>query len=126
MSYLIMSNIAGLILIGNPVIINFAIILITITTPLFHIDENKNITIHDNWLDKSLWMILYTFVLLYIFLYNNNFTCLHCTQSDIVKGLVILALLFPYAMYVIHEKWLEYRLFSLVLVIIIDFFIYIK
>ena len=66
--YLVMLNIVGLIFIGNPMIINILVILVTITTPNFQFIDNE-IEMKDRFIDKSLWIIFMTFVLLYIYIY---------------------------------------------------------
>ena len=87
--YLVILNIISLIFIGNPMIINVLIILVTITTPNFQFINDK-IKMKDRFIDKSLWLIFMTFVLLYIYIYNKKyFNCLKCTPHKIVNSLVI-------------------------------------
>ena len=65
--YLVILNIISLIFIGNPMIINVLIILVTITTPNFQFINDK-IEMKDRFIDKSLWLIFMTLVLLYIYM----------------------------------------------------------
>ena len=122
--YLVMLNIVGLIFIGNPMIINILVILVTITTPNFQFINNE-IEMKDRFIDKSLWIIFMTFVLLYIYIYNKDyFNCLKCTPHKIVNSLVIFALFIPTVLYFIDGKWLEYR--ALLLNFIITLLIILK
>ena len=122
--YLVMLNIVGLIFIGNPMIINILVILVTITTPNFQFINNE-IEMKDRFIDKSLWIIFMTFVLLYIYIYNKEyFNCLKCTPHKIVNSLVIFALFIPTVLYFIDGKWLEYR--ALLLNFIITLLIILK
>tara|TARA_B110000003_G_C16442425_1_gene454571 strand:- start:221 stop:808 length:588 start_codon:yes stop_codon:yes gene_type:complete len=122
--YLVMLNIVGLIFIGNPMIINILVILVTITTPNFQFINNE-IEMKDRFIDKSLWIIFMTFVLLYIYIYNKKyFNCLKCTPHKIVNSLVIFALFIPTVLYFIDGKWLEYR--ALLLNFIITLLIILK
>ena len=111
--YLVMLNIVGLIFIGNPMIINILVILVTITTPNFQFINNE-IEMKDRFIDKSLWIIFMTFVLLYIYIYNKKyFNCLKCTPHKIVNSLVIFAVIIPTILYFIDGKWAEYRVLLL-------------
>ena len=123
MSLLIMINILGLVLLDSPPIINLLIILISITTPIFKIHNNKIIT-KSNVLNKNIWMFFMTVVLLYIYLNNKNFTCSKCTQNKIINYLVIIALIIPFFIYCYNGSWLEWRLLSLNIVVLSDYFIY--
>ena len=117
--YLVMLNIVGLIFIGNPMIINVLVILVTITTPNFQFINDK-IEMKDRFIDKSLWIIFMTFVLLYIYIYNKKyFNCLKCTPHKIVNSLVLFALFIPTVLYFIDGKWLEYRVLLLNFVFIL-------
>lgn len=124
MTLLIMINILGLVLLNSPPIINLLIILISITTPIFKFNNNKIIT-KSNVLNKNIWMFLMTTVLLYIYLNNRNFTCSKCTQNKIINYLVITALIIPFFIYIYNSNWLEWRLLSLNIVVLSDYFIYI-
>jgi hypothetical protein len=111
--YLVMLNIVGLIFIGNPMIINILVILVTITTPNFQFINNE-IEMKDRFIDKSLWIIFMTFVLLYIYIYNKKyFNCLKCTPHKIVNSLFIFAVIIPTILYFIDGKWAEYRVLLL-------------
>jgi hypothetical protein len=115
--YLMMLNIVGLIFIDNPMIINILVILVTITTPNFQFINNE-IEMKDRFIDKSLWIIFMTFVLLYIYIYNKKyFNCFKCTPHKIVNSLVIFAVIIPTILYFIDGKWLEYRVLLLNFVI---------
>ena len=123
--YLVMLNIVGLIFIDNPMIINILVILVTITTPNFQFINNE-IKMKDRFIDKSLWILFYTIVLLYIFLYNKKyFNCLKCTPHKIVNSLVLFALFIPTVLYFIDGKWAEYRViflnFSIIISIILKY-----
>ena len=120
-----MLNIIGLIFIKNPLFINILLIIITITTPTFKITDNDNdIQMENRFINKTLWIILMTNVLLYIYLYNKtNFNCIKCTSHKIINGLVIFALLIPFILYFIDGKWIEYRAICLNLLIICDIFL---
>ena len=123
MTLLIMINILGLVLLNSPPIINLLIILITITTPIFKFNNNK-IIIKSNVLNKNIWMFFYTVVLLYIFRNNKNFNCSKCTQHIIINYLVIIALIIPYFIYIYNSNWLEWRVLSLNIVVLSDYFLY--
>ena len=111
--YLVMLNIVGVIFIGNPMIINILVILVTITTPNFQFINNE-IEMKDRFIDKSLWIIFMTFVLLYIYIYNKKyFNCLKCTPHKIVNSLFIFAVIIPTVLYFIDGKWAEYRVLLL-------------
>ncbi len=69
-------------------------------------------------------MFFYTLVLLYIFINNKNFNCSKCTQDIIINYLVIIALIIPYFIYIYNGTWLEWRLLSLNMVVLSDYFIY--
>lgn len=117
--YLVILNIISLIFIGNPMIINVLIILVTITTPNFQFINDK-IEMKDRFIDKSLWLIFMTLVLLYIYIYDKKFfTCLKCMPHKIVNSLVLFALFIPTVLYFIDGKWLEYRALLLNFIIII-------
>lgn len=117
--YLMMLNIVGLIFIGNPMIINILVILVTITTPNFQFINNE-IEMKDRFIDKSLWILFYTIVLLYVFLYNKKyFNCFKCTPHKIVNSLILFALLIPAVLYFIDGKFVEYRFLLLSFMIII-------
>jgi hypothetical protein len=119
---LIMANIIGLIMTNNPLLINILIIIITITTPNFKIDNNNNIQMDSILIDKKIWIILMTITLVYIYLYNKPFfNCLKCTQHKIVNSLVLFALIIPTIIFFINATWIENRLFSLNFVIIFDY-----
>ena len=123
MTLLIMINIIGLILLNSPPVIILFVILICITTPIFKFNNNKIIT-KSNVLNKNIWMFFYTLVLLYIFINNKNFNCSKCTQDIIINYLVITALIIPYFIYIYNGTWLEWRLLSLNMVVLSDYFIY--
>jgi len=117
--YLVMLNIISLIFIDNPMIINVLIILITITTPNFQFINDK-IEMKDRFIDKSIWLIFMTLVLLYIYIYNKKyFNCFKCTPHKIVNSLVLFALFIPTILYFVDGKWLEYRTLLLNFIIII-------
>ena len=117
--YLMMLNIIGFIFIGNPMIINILVILVTITTPNFQFINNE-IEMKDRFIDKSLWILFYTIVLLYVFLYNKKYlNCLKCSPHKIMSSLAIFALFIPTILYFIDGKWLEYRVLLLNFVIIL-------
>jgi len=115
--YLVMLNIISLIFIGNPMIINVLIILITITTPNFQFINDK-IEMKDRFIDKSIWLIFMTLVLLYIY-DKKFFNCLKCMPHKIVNSLVLFALFIPTVLYFVDGKWLEYRALLLNFIIII-------
>lgn len=123
MTLLIMINIIGLILLKSPPVIILFVILICITTPIFKFNNNKIIT-KSNVLNKNIWMFFYTVVLLYIFINNKNFNCSKCTQDIIINYLVIIALIIPYFIYIYNSNWLEWRLLSLNIVVLSDYFLY--
>jgi len=117
--YLVMLNIIGFIFTSNPMIINILVILVTITTPNFQFINNE-IEMKDRFIDKSLWLIFMTLVLLYIYIYNKKyFNCLKCTPHKIVNSLILFALFIPTVLYFIDGKWFEYRALLVSFMIII-------
>ena len=123
MTLITMINILGLVLLESPPIINLFIILISITTPTFKIHNNK-IIIKSNILNKNIWMFFMTVVLLYIYLNNKNFTCSKCSQHKIINYLIIAAVVIPFFIYCYNGRWLDWRLLSLNIVVLTDYFLY--
>ena len=119
-TWLLMINIFVLIFSYNSInrqrlCIIIAILFIVITTPILKY-KNNQITMGSNIINKDLWVVLQTIVLVVFYLINQKFSM----NPNIY--LVLFSLLAPMILHFTSNKWLESRALFLNLFLIVDIF----
>ena len=106
-------NFFGLILTTNNLFLMVSLLFITITTPIFSVQNNK-VKMESMIIPKNLWVLLSTIVLIFYYILNPHF----CHNVS----LVLLAVIIPCLMHFLNDNFLESRALSLCIIIIFDIF----
>jgi hypothetical protein len=106
-------NFFGLILTSNNLFLMVSLLFITITTPIFTVQNNK-VKMENMIIPKNLWVLLSTIVLIFYYILTPYF----CHNVS----LVILAVIIPCVMHFLNDNFLESRALSLCMFFIFDIF----
>jgi len=106
-------NLFGLICSTNNIFIIISLIFLTVTTPIFTV-QNKKVKMDSMIIPKDLWVVLSTVVLIVYYLLNPYF----CHNIS----LVIFAAIIPCFMHFFNNNFLESRALALCIFIVFDIF----
>jgi len=104
-------NFLVLIFSANHIFIILSLIFLTITTPIFTV-QNKKVKMESMLIPKDLWVVLSTIGLIIYYLFSSYF----CSNAS----LVIIAVVIPFLMHFFNDTFLESRALSLCIFMIFN------